>query len=792
MKRNVFARLLAIVCVLLITVSVCGCAPKSFSKAMSLEGGWYSIDDATDISDKVLAKGFKDKEDALLISELSQNTGCVSCYSNTFSSRLDVNSTDNVVLDIYDAKGNVTIWLNGKEIAAQEMSAGRSSFDITKAIKNSGKNTLVIKTEPVEGKVSLGSRIDINVHSSVGIYDVYTVSDTENAVMKVYAVINNTTDKEISIPVSASLASVDNNAVAANVTKTITVPAGYSTHELEFNGENLIAWSNENPFIYMLRVETPEESYFDYVGYKSFTVDENGVFNINGKPILIKAAAISENETSSKNLYEILNYIKTAGFNTVSVGDGVASERLLEYCDRLGLLVYEGEATVAVAQRDRGHVSLSLAKGNIADWKEAGANVVVIDAEGASNVNAEGIDVKLNVVEYAPKNSADKQFIEAISKAEGPLFINSVGVSGVIENVVDAQLINDWYLGFDVDKIMALGEITDVVNGINTKENSIVLDYVRAKNISGFCFTTDISRFKSDLTEVINDDINDLRFTILTDKSNAFNTDTLNLNISLANFNVLEKGSFETLIKITGEDGPVYEKRVDVTIKDGNSVISILSENINLSSYAEGEYVISAEFTDGAHPVCNEKTILIHSETSLPKLSGMVYTLGVNNKVAELFTKQGATVKEFSGSESGVIVIGENCTDAALIEKAYSVGKKVIVLGAQNKEILPVEGEFATLEYNALLHKTAFTENMVRSSCIFEAGVFGPILGENFFVADGYEEAAVSAYNVLADGSVEAGIMFANYENKYIVSTMEIEENITNPYAALLLLNAVK
>ena len=33
---------------------------------------------------------------------------------------------------------------------------------------------------------------------------------------------------------------------------------------------------------------------------------------------------------------------------------------------------------------------------------------VVIDAEGASNVNAEGIDVKLNVVEYAPKNSADK------------------------------------------------------------------------------------------------------------------------------------------------------------------------------------------------------------------------------------------------------------------------------------------------------------------------------------------------------------------------------------------------
>ncbi len=795
MKRVIYSRFLALILVLIMGISLCACSQDGGQKALSLESGWFSLSDSMDNA-KNYSKGFTDnKTEPVMLSELTCTSDTAIFCSNTFEAALSVENGESVVLDIYDALGDITLWLNGNEIAAYNFGAGRFSFDVTKQIKESGKNTLVIAAAPAgdSALVSPGSLVDITVHGEVSISDVYTVSDTENKVMNIYAVVNNSTSSEKSLTLKADIASVDNNTVSANVVKNITVPSGESTVEFSFDASNFIEWSNENPFLYMLNVELGDEKYSDYVGYKSFVIDENATFLINGKPIMIKAADISADEGYAKNLYEILNYIKVAGFNTVHVGDGVATERLLEYCDRLGLLVYEGatETSVELAKRDRRHVSLCLADNNISAWKDASAAVVVLGNEGASNYGESDYDVKLSFLNVNPANSADADTITGITTVGEPLFIKSVGITGLKDNAVNAELISDWYNGYCIDAVMALGNIDNEVDEANVNENSILLDYVRAKKVSGFCFTTDISRFKPTLTEKVNDDLNDLRFTILTDKTNAFDTDSVKLNISLANFGVLTEGKYNVLVKITGDNGPVYKKNVDINIDANTIVQSVLSETVSLAGIPAGEYTVSAEFVSGAHAVCGDKTILVHSKASLPKVSGKVYTLGVAAGIKPLLTEQGATVEEYKGSGTGTIIIGAQCTDTALMEKAYESGNKVIVLGAQNKEALPVEGEFVNTAYVPVLHNSALTKGMENTSVIYEAGIAGDILGDSFFASSEIGEYAVSAFAVNADGSVNAGAMFALYD-KYVISTMEIEGNISNPYAALMLLNAIK
>ena len=784
MKRGIFSRLLCLILALVCVLCVCGCADKSEQKAVTLENGWSYITDIAESSDSALAKGFSSKE-TFALTELAMETEQGICCSNTFKGNLSVGSGEKAVLTVYDALGNITLWLNGKEIAAKEMGAGKYSFDVTKAVKK-GSNTLVVKALPLgEDKlVSPGSMVDIAVHSAVYVEDVYTVSDTENKVMKVYAVVNNTTDKEETLSLKSDIASMDNNAVSANYSETVNVPAGTSTVEFSFNATDFIEWSNENPFLYMLSVKLGNEVYSDYVGYKSFEVNEEGTFLINGKPILIKAADITEDEGYAKNLYEILNYVKVAGFNTVHINDGVATARLLEYCDRLGLLVYEGETTAELALRDRSHVSLCMADSNASVWKEAGVAVAVVEEDGIAN--SLGEKVEMNIVTAAS--------IEELKAVKGDkIFVKSVGLSGAKENAVDISLAKDWYEAFDIDSVMAMGEINDVINNVSVRENSVLLDYVRNMPVCGLCFTTDISMFKTDLTEIINDDLNTLRFAITTDKANAYNTDTLKVSINLSNFGVLTEGKYDVLVRITGEGTNPYEKTVSIEIDPDKTVQKVLEEEIPLVGLQAGEYILSAEFYEGAHAVCGEKTILVHDKAALPKVSGKVYTLGVSAGVSALLTEQGATVEEFTGAQNGVIIIGEKCDDAALIEKAYANGTKVIVLGAQNKEKLPVAGAIAeNIGAVSVLYNNELTKNMVNTGVLYESTVGGYILSDSRFETEVQAKQAISAFSVNTDGSVEAGSMFAMFEDKYVISTLAVEDNITNPYAANLLLNAIK
>ncbi len=153
---------------------------------------------------------------------------------------------------------------------------------------------------------------------------------------------------------SVVLTSMDNNAPAAGRTQAVSIPAGSSVQSIELDMPDVIEWGYKNPYIYKVSVTLDGDGYSDYVGFKSVSVDGDGFYSVNGERTFIKCAEITLADALG-GVRDILNYIKTSGFNAVCVADGAPTEAMLDYCDRLGLLAFQDSAA-AGRSHQRGRV----------------------------------------------------------------------------------------------------------------------------------------------------------------------------------------------------------------------------------------------------------------------------------------------------------------------------------------------------------------------------------------------------------------------------------------------------
>jgi hypothetical protein len=144
-------------------------------------------------------------------------------------------------------------------------------------------------------------------------------------------------------------------------------------------------WSLTAPNLYLLRVHLKASSGTDRLeeifGFREFSV-RSGRFHLNGAPVFVKGVlfqpfypitlAYPEDETV---LEKSVDTAKTAGFNLLRVHISPAHRKLLELCDRKGLLIYQEpsigwikdspqmerrclEACAGLLQRDKNHPSI--------------------------------------------------------------------------------------------------------------------------------------------------------------------------------------------------------------------------------------------------------------------------------------------------------------------------------------------------------------------------------------------------------------------------------------------------
>ena len=174
-------------------------------------------------------------------------------------------------------------------------------------------------------------------------------------------------------------------------------------------------WSPEDPFLYVLELQTPLDQYSERFGMRSFTFDtEKGVALLNGKPYYLRGTNVciyrffddpertnqpwQENWTTS--LHE---QFKSMHWNFIRYCIGFPPERWYDIADSLGILIADefplwyGSDPAVIDKLDKNITSAHLA-GEYAAWMRERWNhpcVVVWDAqnESVTQLTGEAIDL---------------------------------------------------------------------------------------------------------------------------------------------------------------------------------------------------------------------------------------------------------------------------------------------------------------------------------------------------------------------------------------------------------------
>ena len=826
MNRNALTTLLSTLCALALLCSAAGCQGRTERTALALDGGWHVRAAAAGEGERLgWSQGFS-ADGAALPADAGGADRL--WFSNAFTSDLAVSRGDRVVLTFSDAPADMQVWLNGKE-AGTRTGAGSLALDVTGLLETGGENQLVVCTDAGQaaaGAVEAGA--SITVRPQVILSDAYARADYATGGMTIVLTLDNGAAETKTVSLHAAVSAHDTDSVMTRQVLDVTAAPGVSTHEIQVSIPDFLAWSNANPYLYKVnvRAQAQDADRADtadfYTGYRRVALDSGGYFTLNGQRILLKCANISSLQSYGDKLFEILNYIKTCGFNAVRTADGPASAALLDYCDKLGLLVCEsGYAAAdapaaqyaALARRDRGHASLAMtalfpdfsdaegrAAGLLAAFRQQDPDTLVLSDGGASNPGTSAFSPAFTALAVSGLDE-----ISALDAGGNTArFVYSCGVSGLTDPVFGAQALDEWYEEAGIDALLPDAQIADRISAVHIREDGLLLDRARAdERIIGICLTADFSAYKTALTDMAHDAFNDLRWCILTDRTEAYNTDTLALNVSLSNIGVLTEGTYTARIKISGADGALYSSDTPFTVAadaDGYDMhIPVLQTAVSLADFPAGQYRITAELTDGAYPTCGEKALTVSSRAALPETAAAVYCAGVSAPVQSLLQAQGAQVSAYTGGDvpaGSVILLGSGCSDSALLTAAYQragAGAHLILLDAAGFDSLPVQGEIQD-SYAALVHKNGLTAGLARTGCFYDGSTAGALRSGKSFVSALAFEPAFSSVAAAADGGVTAGILCGTAPSGsgfFTVNTLRLEALSGTPTADALLLNLV-
>ena len=124
-----------------------------------------------------------------------------------------------------------------------------------------------------------------------------------------------------------------------------TLPPGDTTFEISFDVPGFKLWSIDTPNVYTLVAD----GHAVHFGFRDFRV-EKGWFTLNGKRIFLKSThtgnnmpggiAVLDSATPELEFRDFQN-MKAMGYNCVRFIATQATPRQLDYCDRLGLMIYQ-------------------------------------------------------------------------------------------------------------------------------------------------------------------------------------------------------------------------------------------------------------------------------------------------------------------------------------------------------------------------------------------------------------------------------------------------------------------
>ncbi len=630
--------------------------------------------------------------------------------------------------------------------------------------------------------------------------------------------------------------------------------------DLQVPPGELRPWDIDDPFLYLVRVRLEPEGggasadeRILRTGFRELRL-RDGWFELNGRRIYLRS-------THTGNHYPIgqvvpqdaalvrqdLVYAKAAGFNTVRFIAGVAREDQLDFCDELGLMVYEetraswmladsprmGEhfdrSFDEVVRRDRNHPSVviwgllnetfdgpvfrhavgylrrlreldgtrlvllssgrwdgQLTVGSISNpeettWRHewgseaAGAAAAAVgwahDLDRAAYVPGAG-DVHL--YPNLPESAGAKRLLRTMGTGAKPVFLSEYGV-GSLFDAVTALAQASHHLASVGDPATQMGEPPDVAyvrsmaerffsdwerfgmgemycfpedalaaSELNqSRHRATTFDLIRANgNIAGYNLTgmldhaltgegpwTFWRRWKPSAMETTSAGWSPLRWCLDLAPAVSFAGGAVELDLSLANEDVLAAGRYPARVAIVGPGGWRWQQSVEFAIPGGRGplAVPVLSERVTLDG-PPGRYRAAASLGTVAAPAAGRADIDVIGRPAPFMPRRPAAALGFGHAELAWMQAQGLDVagRDKTPANSALIIVGHagelDADDWQALVAVVDRGATVVVLNPWEL-ILPGETS-ATLPLPTLISCTSFRDWLYHKECFARVPAF--------------------------------------------------------------------
>ena len=271
------------------------------------------------------------------------------------------------------------VWLNGHYLGLYESGEAPFEFDVTEAIQAEGDNLLAVRVlnptgTPIDGYVLAetphrnkalsiipGSPtntggilypVTLRIVPAVHIRDVFARPDPRTGRIAVTVTVSNSRPAAARGVITLTVGLAEDGETLASVTRAADFPAGGSKHELELGVVEPRLWNLDDPHLYGLTTTVQESGAAAHthairIGFRELRVVD-GYFELNGKRIFLKSTHTGNHQPIGAIVPVLpdlvrrdLIFAKASGFNMVRFISGTAYPEQLDFCDALGLMVYE-------------------------------------------------------------------------------------------------------------------------------------------------------------------------------------------------------------------------------------------------------------------------------------------------------------------------------------------------------------------------------------------------------------------------------------------------------------------
>ena len=381
---------------------------------MMLKDNWHRVTDKLDVGEiEKWYQGFPSKGETVSLPHFPHKIMIpVVWYYNRFTPDFEIEEGQRVIVTFQGWAYYTKIWFNGYLIGENEGCWNKFSFDLTDYIIEGGENLLAVRAffprdvgtfrgqqwQALPAYQSLAQHVQQPVYLSlvpeISMGNVFVDTKYDTGDVDVKVILNNPSENPVMVNLSTEMTPYNQNVIVAAGESTVEAAPGLSEHVLTVNVKDFRPWSPDDPYLYTARVSAKaydsawSESTTMQTGFKDLRIDEDGYFMLNGERFFVKSMHMS---IGSKAVVEttatmadaerktaILDFYKASGYNMVRFLAAPGMSELLDYCDRIGLLVYQEPASAwnmtdtvdsealvrrevaQVIERDRNHVSLGI------------------------------------------------------------------------------------------------------------------------------------------------------------------------------------------------------------------------------------------------------------------------------------------------------------------------------------------------------------------------------------------------------------------------------------------------